>query len=218
MKAANSSSTAVTRVDSAKIARALLDANYFEMLERLMKAEWSAQELAGVLHLPLAKTHYRLQKLEALGIAVCVRSAPRHGRSIRFYRVLQTEWFVPFEFTPASTPTELIAMSFRPTFERFFRCFGQLAERFIVPNAWGIQLSLRNQELELELSPDRPERHLTGAVCANWTVKRLSRENAHLFEIRLKELTAELADLPDEPDAPEHILGLFLIEQPESAT
>jgi hypothetical protein len=198
------------------MARALLDDSNFEMLERLMRAEWSAQELAGALHLSLTKTHYRLQKLEGLGIVVCVRSAPRHGRSIRYYRVLQTDWFVPFEFTPANTPTELIAASFRPTFERFFECFGQLAERFIVPDAWGIKLSLQNQELELELSPPRPERHLTGAVCANWTVKRLSREHALLLETRLVELAAEFGGLPDAPDAPEHILGLFLIEQPDS--
>ena len=204
------------RVDSVAVAQALLDEQNLEMLRCLMQTEWSVQELVNELHKPLAKTYYRLRKLERLGIVTCVRSKSRHGRVIRYYRILETHWFVPFEFTPASTPSELIASSFRPIFEQFLQHFGSLAERFTTPEVWGVTMQLKNHDLEFELSPPRPERHLTGPVLANWISKNLTRDQALQFETRLEALVAEFNDMPEEQNAPEHLLGVFLIEQPST--
>jgi Helix-turn-helix domain len=216
MKAPDSSSSA-RRVHSVPVARALLDAGNLEIVKHLMRAELAAQPLAEALNLPLSKIHYRLRTLERLGIATCVRSQPRGGRAIRHYRILETHWFVPFELTSASTPSELIASSFRPLFERFLNRFGDLAERVTTPDAWGINIQLKDDDLSVELSPARPERHLTGPVLTHWIGKRVSREQGFAFEARLEALLAEFDALPEEASLPEQLLGVFLIEGADEA-
>lgn len=200
-------------VQTSAAAQALLDDQNFEILKCLMQAELSATELANALQMPLSKLHYRLRKLEALEIAVCVRSEPRHGRAIRYYRVLQTHWFVPFELTQANTPSKMIASQFQPMFEHFLESLGKLAERFTTANVWGVSVQLKDGDLDLDVRPPRPDPHLTGAVVADWTTRRLSREDALRFEARLKQLASEFLEIPEASDASESMLGLFLIEQ-----
>jgi DNA-binding Lrp family transcriptional regulator len=195
------------------MASALLDPNNLEILKYLMTSQWSIGALSDVLQLPLAKIYYRVRKLEKLGIVCRVRSEARHGRAIAHYQILETNWFIPFELTPASTPAELIASSFRPGFEQFLRRFGSLAERFTTPQVWGVHVQLKSDDLDFELTPPRPAPHLTGTVLGNWSNKRLSRERALVFATRLEALIAEFDAMPEEPGAPEQLLGAFFIEQ-----
>jgi hypothetical protein len=74
-------------------------------------------ELARLLDAPLAKLHYHAARLLDSGLLEVVRSVPRGGRPVRYYRAIAERFEVPYEFLP-QLPAEDWSAGFRASLRR----------------------------------------------------------------------------------------------------
>lgn len=81
----------------------LTDSKGIEMLAPFMERPRSAGDTAAALGLTPAAMHYRLQKLQRLGLVEVAGTRPRRGPAVKLYRAVAERFVVPFDATPHAT-------------------------------------------------------------------------------------------------------------------
>jgi DNA-binding transcriptional ArsR family regulator len=185
-------------------AQALLDTLNQDMLAELLEGEQPASVLAARLDVAMNTLHYRLRKLERLGLVRVARVQTRAGRAVRWYAPTARLWDIPFDLTPAATVREFVAQTTSVWLER---TLGNIAARIqeglsVSFGKWDVQRA----RLEYNLAP-ADEASLGDAVLLAQTL-RLAPTRAAALRTGLETLITPFLREHD-PDGVEYTISVL---------
>jgi hypothetical protein len=89
-----------TVVGTAEAARALTQGRAASFLRPFVFGDRSVAQAARTLDEPIQRVHYWVTRLVALGLLDHVRTVPRAGRPIRYYRAVAESYVLPADLLP----------------------------------------------------------------------------------------------------------------------
>lgn len=142
------------RVSDEQVAGVLLDVHKRRWLRPFIGRECTVQDAALELGERPGTVFYNVQRLEELGLLRLVRTQPRRGRALKFYRAVADQFFVPFKVTAAESLRHWLEGQARVFEELFNQNIAQVIEQ-----QYGSEVGLaierqEDGELKVFLSPD----------------------------------------------------------------
>ena len=105
----------VLQITNPKAARAFANARQRYLVLTLIVREQSLQQISQISGLSLSLLHHHVTQLQKLGLLDVVKTSPRSGRSIKYYRAVARAFFVPAALLP---PREELMMALRAGLDR----------------------------------------------------------------------------------------------------
>jgi hypothetical protein len=146
-----------------------------ELLSVLIETERSLQQISDALAWPINTSKYQLERLCQAELVTCTREEARAGRPIRFYRAIASQFFVPYEFTPAMNPATLLEQEYAAKAKRFAHNLTTTALKAREIHGefdWGVRFSLENGKIR---------QHAAMEEAAHWNF--LSDEDPALIDV-----------------------------------
>ena len=137
-------------IENPETAALMFQAKSLEMLGVLIESERSLQQISDALGWPINTSKYQLERLCEAGLVTCTREEARAGRSIRFYRAIAAQFFVPYVLTPAMNPATLLEQEYAPKAKRFAHNLTSVALQAREAQGefdWGVRFSLENGKI-----------------------------------------------------------------------
>jgi len=197
---------------SSEQAEMLLEQINREILGELLKQALSASQIARQTERPLKTVLYRLEKLLEVGLVEVVEQRKRGGRAVKIYGACSSGgWTFPFALTPAATVQELLEGQLSPLMGEML---GHLATQ-IQQELW-LSLDLDDHcKVNFNLGPQDPVRQVEdmGKMSARIFDVRLTLEQAHNFNMRLRDFSSELDNFREDSSLPSYSVGLFFVSK-----
>ena len=127
-----------------EVAHALTEFRTAQLLEPFMKRDLSLSEAARELRVKLPVLLYHINKFLAFGLLEVVRTEPRAGRPVKYYRSTAETFFVPYQLTSSETLAQLLEELMAPTEQRFHREAAYTLQT-LDPD-WGLNISAHPDE------------------------------------------------------------------------
>lgn len=206
----------VKEASSSRQLKLLLVRENQRILDRLLKAPSSAQELVERLGMSMNQVHYRLRQLEQAGLVRVHEQRARKGRAIKVYKAAQERFLIPFSASTAATIEELMQEVYREVMDRFVRSLIRQFERY--DPEWGVfaqpdergnlsmAFGLFNPE---ESAPWRKE--LRERMLGEWGGLSLTPQQTRDFIRELRALREKYRQSA-QPEGKPHMVGLFVVE------
>ena len=131
-------------ITRSEVAHALTGFKTVQLLEPFMKRELSLSGAAEELRVKLPTLLYHVKKFLAFGLLELIRTEPRAGRPIKYYRSTARTFFVPYQLTSSDTLAQLLAELTAPTEKQFHREAARTLQT-LDPD-WGLNISVHSDE------------------------------------------------------------------------
>ena len=178
-------------------ARVLSEEDKLRFLEPFIRREHSLSSAARELSTSPSAMLYQVKKLLRLGLLRVVRTEPRGGRAVKYYRATSERFFVPFEATSAGTVFDLLYKTEERRLRMFLRSY--LRAHAHAPEPWGVGVFLTPEgrvgtsvATAHDHDPERLVRMMleedAPAVWMSWSTLRLDVEGAKALQRDLAKL------------------------------
>jgi predicted transcriptional regulator len=87
-----------------------------QFLVPFMQEELSVAEAADILEVEFQRMYRKVKRLEGAGLLVQTRSAPRKGRTVRYYQAVAEEFFAPAQLLPLEQVLLQVEQDLAPKF------------------------------------------------------------------------------------------------------
>ena len=180
-----------THITNPEAAKVLSEEDELRYLEPFIRGEYSLSEAAKKLSVSPSAMLYQIKKLLRLELLRVVRTEPRRGRAIKYYRATSERFFVPFEVTSAETVFNLLYKAEERQLREFLSHYIRMNTH--APEPWGVGIFLTReggigksiavsndhdpeQLVQMALEKDFP------AVWSSWSTLRLDFEKAKALQ------------------------------------
>ena len=119
-----------------KAVKVLFDIGHRARLAPFFERAQTVSEVAERLGEDAGRLYYFVQRYVGLDLLEIVRTEPRPGRALRYYRATAEQFFVPLEHTPTPSVEGALFDVHAPLLERFSRNFANAVEGHLI-GVWG---------------------------------------------------------------------------------
>lgn len=211
------------RLDDPKAARVVSDPRARRFLEPFIGQERTVSEVAAKLGVNMSSVLYRVRQFIRLGLLREVRTEPRKGRAVRYYRSVADGFFVPFQATLLVTQQALSPHTFGEFQRALNESVGQAwlaaagEQQMLGVHLYRNESGTLNQNIVPDPDLDQPTRFFdqlfepdAPAVWDTWGNLRLAHEDAKALQREVASLLGRYRTKVKEAGGDEYIVRLAM--------